>query len=257
MDNLRKYGKAPFTIAIIHGGPGAAGEVTPVARILSNDCGVLEPIQTADSLEGQVEELRYVLENNARCPVTLMGYSWGAWLSFILAARFPAIVKKLVLISAGPFEEKYTAQLAKTRRSRLTAEEQTEFNSAIEILNSDEPNEKAFKTLGTLSSKTDVYDPIEDKSDKIICRADIFQKVWPQADKLRRTGKLLEMAAKIKIPAIAIHGDYDPSPYQGVEKPLSEKMHDFRFVLLKNCGHKPWVERGAKEEFYKIIKEEL
>jgi len=32
MKNLRKYGKAPFSIAAIHGGPGAPGEMAPVAR---------------------------------------------------------------------------------------------------------------------------------------------------------------------------------------------------------------------------------
>lgn len=32
MKNLRKYGNAPFNIAVIHGGPGVPGEVAPVAR---------------------------------------------------------------------------------------------------------------------------------------------------------------------------------------------------------------------------------
>jgi len=44
MDTLRKYGKEPFSIAVIHGGPGAGGEMAPVARELSSHWGVLEPI---------------------------------------------------------------------------------------------------------------------------------------------------------------------------------------------------------------------
>ena len=55
--NLRKYGKAPFSIAVIHGGPGAAGEMAPVANELASSWGILEPLQTAMSLQGQVEEL--------------------------------------------------------------------------------------------------------------------------------------------------------------------------------------------------------
>jgi hypothetical protein len=35
MKNLRIYGKAPFNVAVIHGGPGAVGEMAPVARELS------------------------------------------------------------------------------------------------------------------------------------------------------------------------------------------------------------------------------
>ncbi len=57
MKNLRKYGKAPFAIVVVHGGPGARGEMAPVARELSTHGGVLEPLQTATSVEGQVEEL--------------------------------------------------------------------------------------------------------------------------------------------------------------------------------------------------------
>lgn len=62
--NLRIHGKAPFSVAVIHGGPGAPGHMAPVARELANEWGVLEPLQTAASLEGQVQELRDVLETH-------------------------------------------------------------------------------------------------------------------------------------------------------------------------------------------------
>lgn len=32
MKNLRKYGKSPFSIAVLHGGPGTPGEMALVAR---------------------------------------------------------------------------------------------------------------------------------------------------------------------------------------------------------------------------------
>jgi len=32
LNNLRQYGNAPFSVAVIHGGPGASGEMAPVAR---------------------------------------------------------------------------------------------------------------------------------------------------------------------------------------------------------------------------------
>jgi len=87
MNNLRIYGTAPFNIALVHGGPGAPGEMAPVARELSSEMGVLEPLQTADSIDGQVEELKDVLETHGTPPLILVGFSWGAWLSFILAAH--------------------------------------------------------------------------------------------------------------------------------------------------------------------------
>src|SRR5215470_6994690 len=101
--------------------------MAPVARELARDRGILEPLQTATSLEGQVEELRVTLESSTVPPVVLMGFSWGAWLSYIVAARFPALVRKLLLIASGPFDERYVAQLQETRLQRLTAQAQAEW----------------------------------------------------------------------------------------------------------------------------------
>jgi len=64
----------------------------------------------------------------------------------------------------------------------------------------------------------------------------------------------LELGKKIRCPVIAIHGDYDPHPYEGVKTPLSHILRDFRFILLEHCGHRPWVERAARDRFYKVLK---
>jgi len=70
---------------------------------------------------------------------------------------------------------------------------------------------------------------------------------------LRRSNRLLELGRKIRCPVVAIHGDYDPHPAAGVKEPLSRVLRDFRFVLLENCGHYPWRERLARDEFYSVL----
>ena len=145
MKKLRKYGNTPFNVAVIHGGPGVAGEVAPVARQLSTDRGILEPLQTAISVEGQVQELRSVLEENGSLPMTLIGHSWGAWLVLIFAAQYSSLAKKLILVGSGPFEEEYTSILMETRLSRLNEEEEKEFLSLMEILNSHDQIGKAYE----------------------------------------------------------------------------------------------------------------
>lgn len=86
---------------------------------------------------------------------------------------------------------------------------------------------------------------------------DIFQAVWGEAQELRRSGELLKLGQYIRCPVVAIHGDHDPHPAAGVEIPLGRTVKNFRFILLENCGHEPWIERIAREKFYKIVKEEL
>jgi pimeloyl-ACP methyl ester carboxylesterase len=259
MKNLRRYGKPPFNVAVIHGGPGAPGEMAPVARELASGWGVLEPLQTAKSVQGQVEELKTVLENDADLPVTLIGFSWGAWLSFISAANYPALLKKLILIGSGPFEEKHAARIQETRLSRLSQEERTEVESLLEVLDNPDAQHKndAFARFGELFSKADAYDPILQDSGVTDCDVATFQGVWKEAAELRRSGKLLELGGRINCPVVAIHGDYDPHPAEGVQRPLSVILTNFRFILLANCGHKPWIERQARDKFYETLKKQL
>ena len=259
MKNLRTHGKPPFTVAVIHGGPGAAGEMAPVARKLASGRGVLEPLQTAASLRGQIDELKTVLENNGDLPITLIGFSWGAWLSFIFAADYPEFVEKLMLVGSGPFEEAYSAEIQQTRLARLSDEDRTEADPLIRALGypASQGGSTSFARLGALLSKADAYDPIRYESGLVDYRLDIFQSVWKEAAELRRSGKLLGLGKKITCPVVAIHGDYDPHPAEGVQKPLSAVLKDLRFILLNNCGHMPWIERQARDEFYRILEAEL
>ncbi|WP_236891895.1 alpha/beta fold hydrolase [Desulfoluna limicola] len=259
MENLRTYGDAPFDIAVLHGGPGAAGEMAPVARELSKDWGVLEPLQTAETLEGQVAELQAVLKEHAHGPVSLVGFSWGAWLGVILASRFPGLVKKLILVGCGPFYEADAQGIHERRMGRLTPEERAEVNRLMPSLNdpSEVVRDEVFGRFGALFSKADAFDPLDNTMDEVMCSARIFKGVWPGADALRRRGDLLAMASTISCPVVAIHGDTDPHPAKGVQGPLSECLDDFRFILLPRCGHKPWGERQARGRFFEVLRGEL
>jgi pimeloyl-ACP methyl ester carboxylesterase len=81
--------------------------------------------------------------------------------------------------------------------------------------------------------------------------------VWKEANELRTSMKLIGYGKKIQCPVVAIHGDYDPHPFEGVKIPLSKTIKNFKFILLKNCGHYPWYEKLAKDKFYEILKKEL
>ncbi len=259
MKNFRTHGNIPFEIVLVHGGPGAAGEMFSVAEELSVNFGVLEPLQTTNTVNDQVDELKITIENNASMPVILIGYSWGAWLCYLLAAKYPGLVKKLILVSSGPFEEKYASQIMPTRMSRLSKEDGDSLNNFFEKVknsNTEEKNE-IFTQIKNLISKADYFDPIKNDNDKTDVNFDIYDKVWNEASGLRKSGELLNMADKITCPVVAIHGDYDPHPAEGVQKPLAEKIKDFHFILLKNCGHHPWLEKQVTDEFYKTLISEI
>ena len=259
MDSFRKYGEPPFSLAVIHGGPGAPGDIAPVAKELSAEWGILEPLQSAMSIAGQIDELQAVLEAEATLPVTLIGFSWGAWLVTLYAAQYSTTVERLILIGSGPFEPEYAAQIHETRMKRLSLEEQTEIAEiGKDLQNPGIRNKNAlFVRFGKLFSKADSYAPLEHESEVLEFQPDVFQKVWPEAAELRRSGELLERVKKISCPILAIHGDYDPHPIEGVEIPLTRILPNFRCMCLRHCGHKPWLERQAKDVFYTILKNAL
>jgi pimeloyl-ACP methyl ester carboxylesterase len=258
VENPRKYGKSPYRVAVLHGGPGAAGEMAPVARELSAGQGVLEPLQRASSVMGQVEELKAILEEKADLPATLVGFSWGAWLAIITASAYPRLARKLILIGCGPLEESYALNLLDVRLKRLENAELDEVRLLLSRINDPKVEEKdmLLARLGYWFAKTDTFDPITQDKDKIDINFSIHRQVWGEAAGLRRNGELLKMVKKISCPVVAIHGDYDPHPFQGVKKPLSGILKDFRFILLKNCGHTPWIEKKAVNEFYRVLRAE-
>jgi pimeloyl-ACP methyl ester carboxylesterase len=110
--------------------------------------------------------------------------------------------------------------------------------------------------LGALLGAADAFDPLS-HHEEIDYRYDIFESVWTEAAGLRAAGKFTEMARDILCPVVAIHGDYDPHPAESIEGPLSAAASDRRFVVLPECGHKPWIERRAQKMFYDVLLEEV
>lgn len=256
---LRTYGTPPFDVVVLHGGPGAAGGLMPLAKAISKRHGVLEPLQRASSIAGQLRELETVLKTAAHLPVTLIGHSWGAWLGYLFAAECTGLIKKLIMVSSGGFDEKYAVVTQETRFSRLSEQDGKEAAQLLKIFagRSTASRNRDFARLAELFFKVDAYDPLPQPELDVEVDINIYKRVWKEATALRRSGKLLEMGKKINICVVAIHGDYDSHPYEAVQLPLSGVLENFRFILLRNCGHKPWIERQARATFFDKIEREL
>jgi pimeloyl-ACP methyl ester carboxylesterase len=259
MANCRIYAKSPYKVALLHGGPGAAGTLKELAQMLSTDYGILEPLQTKDSLAGQVEELREILDQHADLPVTLIGHSWGAMLGFIFTATHPAYVNKLIMVGSGLFDSKYAKNIMETRINRLSEDKQIQLKKIEAAFNENSNvSDELFYQFGKLMEEVDSFDPIK-LSDSEVMKGQyhIYKSVWPEAAKMREMGELLALGKKIQCPVIAIHGNFDPHPYQGIQEPLATVIDNFTFILLDKCGHEPWIERHAKDQFMNLIRTHL
>jgi pimeloyl-ACP methyl ester carboxylesterase len=251
---VRCYGSLPYRAAVVHGGPGAPGSVAPVARYLAA-CGIgtIEPLLTATTLQGQIDELADAIRPHS--PLTLIGHSWGAWLAYLTAARYPDLVHELILVSAGPFEAHYAADILPTRLNHLDEADRVKMQSYLAKWQAGTINQDEFYAFGALCDRADTYKPAPDidHSGMLPCEGQDFLGVWDEADAMRRSGELLSLASKIQCPVTAIHGDYDPHPYRGVQESLSKAFADFHFILLAKCGHTPWEEAYTREAFYQAL----
>lgn len=122
---VRLYGKEPYSVVLVHGGPGAIGSLKGFAKELNERTGegVVEAIQSKYSIAELIEELCQQIKDNCVEKVTLIGHSWGAWLAALFAERHPELVKNIILIGCAPLEDKYVAEIGSRRFAHLTDEE--------------------------------------------------------------------------------------------------------------------------------------
>ncbi|NNC95406.1 MAG: alpha/beta hydrolase [Chitinophagales bacterium] len=257
MKTIREYGKEPFHICLLHGGPGAAGELEPVAKELSKSHGILEFLQTKKTINGQIEELRTQIIETVNLAVVLIGYSWGAWLGILFTRKYPELVKKLVLVGTPALNNKYSGELLTNRLRRLDSDQKKDFQKLLSIMESGMQDNSTLGKLGELTSVSDSYKYESNMNDEILPDINIYKSIWSEASDLRDNGILEDALESIHCPVIAIHGVDDPHPLSGVEEPLSERLSNFKMIKLQKCGHIPWKEKYAKENFFKMILKEI
>ena len=260
-NTVHRHGLGPVSTVVVHGGPGAAGEMCPVAEELATRMGVLEPWQAALSVDGQVIELAASIAAHANWPVSLIGHSWGAWLVLLTAAARPELVQNVLIVSSGVFDDAYVPLMRQRRRKRLGPELGGEYEELVNRLDGATAveSDRMLSRLGELSAIADAFDPIPPPAwaAPAAGQGAIYEAVWPQAAAMRSNGELLSRVAAVRCPVIGVHGRNDTSPPEGVERPLREVLGDFRFTVLDNCGHTPWLERQARDRFFELLFREV
>ena len=84
---------------------------------------------------------------------------------------------------------------------------------------------RVLAELGNYMSRADSFDPLPHESEVIECQYDVYRSVWKDAQEMRTSVRLLALGRQIHCPVLAVHGDYDPHPAEGVRTPLSNVIH--------------------------------
>ena len=228
-------------------------------ELAADGSGVLEPLQTARSIDGQVDELAAILRTEGEGPYAVIGSSWGAMLAVLTAQRHPDLFAKLVLVGGAPFDRSGGEVTAATRRDRMSTALRTEFDDLQSDITGPDPARAAaaFARSGDLLLGIDHLDPIVDHLEVLAHQLEVFEAVWGEVEQRRAARRLLAPDAPLHCPVVVLHGDHDPHPLAGVVDPVRPLSRELTVKVLDRCGHLPWLERGARERFLSCLRATL
>jgi pimeloyl-ACP methyl ester carboxylesterase len=264
---VREYGSAGPMVIAIHGGPAAAGSAAPIARGLSERFHVLEPWQRGTdafsgplTLDVHIRDLRNVIVS--RCPEmrpALVGESWGAMLALAFAAAHPDLAGPIVLVGCGTWNAHDRARLGEALERRIDQDQS--LRAAIERLPEQYPGDSKQQMLARYELTRHLYDfcPLSDEPDPDAPGLDesAHKQTWDDMLRLQALGRYPAAFAAIVSPVLMIHGQHDPHPGPETRDTLREYIPGLEYVELPRCGHSPWHERFARDEFFARVRDWL
>lgn len=252
----REYGAPGRTVIVLHGGPGAPGSAAALARGLADEFRVLEPFQRRAggaplTVARHVEDLRALVAECGDPRPALVGHSWGAMLALAYAAAHPGTLSSLALVGCGTFDLASRAEF----RARLEARMDADFKRRLAALDQAIPDPDArLAAKGALLGALYDVDPLEADGDSIPADAQGGEETWQDMLRLQAEGIYPAAFAAIDAPALMLHGDDDPHPGRMIHASLRQWMPQIEYLGWARCGHSPWLERGAREEFFRALK---
>jgi len=247
-------------VVVIHGGPGAPGEMAPVADQLSDAYRVLEPWQRGSGDEPltvarHMADLHEVIES--RCGTerpALVGSSWGAMLTLAYAAEHPDRAGPLVLIGCGTFDLESRSKLQATIASRIDSR----LHQRLDRLEMDASDPDVYlRAMAELMTPIYSYDPLPDVHEVVEVDAKAQEETWNDMVRLQAEGVYPKAFSAITSPVLMLHGAYDPHPGRMILASLKTYLPQMEYCEWERCGHYPWRERAARELFFETLRDWL
>lgn len=251
---VRRYGDAGPVVVLLHGGPGAPGYMAPVARGLADAFRVVEPFQRGSgdvplTVAQHVADLQEIMSAQGE-PPALLGSSWGAMLALACAAAHPASVARLVLVGCGTFDHAARARLQATIDERCAGA----LAGSLQQLSAITDADARLRAMAELLLPVYSHDLDCTQLELEGCDARAHDESWNDMLRLQERGDYPAAFAAIEAPVLMIHGAEDPHPGPLIRDSLRPFVAQLEYRELARCGHYPWLERAAREEFFALLR---
>jgi pimeloyl-ACP methyl ester carboxylesterase len=251
---VRQYGRAGRSpVVLLHGGPGAAGHMAPVALRLADSYRIFEPFQRRRDAQPltvarHVADLHDVIKHHELGQPALIGSSWGAMLALAYAAVHPEATGPIILVGCGTFDPVARAEMKRIITERTDDAIRARLKSA-EGLDPDSALKETAKALVSIYS----YNPMASPHDKDEVDARAHEETWDDMMRLQTEGVYPSSFAAIKVPVLMVHGTHDPHPGRLIMSSLKPYLSQIDYHELDRCGHYPWIEREAAAVFFALV----
>jgi pimeloyl-ACP methyl ester carboxylesterase len=206
------------------------------------------PLTVADHIAG----LRDLVASHAADPrPALIGSSWGAMLALAFAAAHPDLAGPLVLIGCGTFDPAARARLHEILDQRLT----DSLRGRLERLSAEIADpDRRLAAKGDLILPLYSCDLIPAEPEPVECDARAHEETWADMLRLQEQGVYPAAFAAIRGPVLMLHGADDPHPGRMILESLLPCVPQIEYREWERCGHYPWQERAARDEFFAMLK---
>jgi pimeloyl-ACP methyl ester carboxylesterase len=235
-----------------------------LARLLADTWHIWEPLQRRSgvvplTVAQHVADLHEVLLTSPE-PPPLVGSSWGGMLALTYAARHPRNVSRVIAIGLGTFD----VQARKTYRRRMAARAGDAGNLQLRELArklgaAREPDRRArlFREICEISFRIQAHTPLTTRPEVIAYDERGYRETWVDIVRLQDKGVQPDEFRSIQVPVLQLHGVEDPHPGHLIRDSLLPFIPHLRYQEFEKCGHLPWLEAEAREEFMAALRGEL
>jgi len=255
-------------LIVIHGGPGANHNyLLPQLASLADDhlvvfydqrgCGqslgeIDKETITLSNFMHDIEDIRRAFNFDK---ISLYGHSWGGFLAMHYAIAYPEVVEKLILsnpVAASSEERSLFLEEYKHRTAPYQAE-LSRIRATQEFQAGDPETVERyfrihFRSYFYCQDKVDLLN-LQTPRSCSLNGAKIHR--WVEENIYGSPYNLHAELKTLNIPTLVIHGDFDPIPAITAQR-IHESIPGSKYVLLKGCGHFPFVER--QEEYLNCLR---
>jgi pimeloyl-ACP methyl ester carboxylesterase len=173
-------------------------------------------------------------------------------LALAYAAAYPASIASLILVGSGNFDLMARGEMQEILKLRMNDEIRERLDRTTQLPDEDERLKASTEAQLPLFA----YDPLAPPEDEKV-DAQAFRETWDDMLRLQADGTYPTAFASIKIPVLMVHGTFDPHPGALIQASLKSYMPQLEYRELEQCGHWPWLEKSATENFFSVIREWL